>query len=179
MQCVDRRFCLPLSLNRILHGLGDSLTSMAEVCRERSVITFEPDDCVVIFAASFQRCRQSMASKGMAGRNTSKQAPALGLEWHRMSPPCCSIIPLDVASPKAVPSPNVFDVKNGSKMLACRAAGIPWPVSCTRILTKSAASFHNAESTDTGDSFNSAAHTLAVLNVCHSSMLFDSCEVTG
>src|SRR3990172_4421663 len=52
-----------------------------------------------------------------------------------IEPPCCSIIPWQIASPSPVPLPTPLVVKKGSRTLARCSGGIPDPVSWTRIST--------------------------------------------
>ena len=86
-------------------------------------------------------CRAPRASCGKArrgatpstsGSRTSKLAPRAGALPSRIEPPWDSTMPYATASPRPVPFPRGFVVKNGSKMRSRSASSTPIPVSVTR-----------------------------------------------
>jgi PAS domain S-box-containing protein len=68
---------------------------------------------------------------GAAGRATRSVVPPVLELSTSMSPPSASTMFRQMESPRPVPTPCGFVVKNGSKMRSATSGGIPAPVSCT------------------------------------------------
>jgi hypothetical protein len=68
-----------------------------------------------------------------AGRYTVNVEPLPGVETTSIHPPCSRTMPHVTLSPRPVPSPTSFVVKNGSKIRSRVASSIPVPVSWTSI----------------------------------------------
>ena len=78
----------------------------------------------------------SSAWRAVAGGVTSGSSirnvvPPPGPIATEMLPPCSSMMPRQSDSPRPVPSPGAFVVKNGSKILPWISGGMPGPVSAT------------------------------------------------
>ena len=70
---------------------------------------------------------------GARGSVSSNAAPPSRDDFSVSRPPCASARPREIDSPMPVPTPCGFVVKNGSKICAAMASGMPGPLSATTI----------------------------------------------
>ena len=81
------------------------------------------------------RCRAACPPSPAARR--TNDAPAPGVDCTRCGPPCSCTIAYATVSPRPVPLPTSFVVKNGSKIFRCTSSGTPGPSSFTSSSTAS------------------------------------------
>src|SRR5262249_8988206 len=126
---------LPDPLERVrrrLRGVDlDPLRAEADRRRqrleERDVVVDEQDPRLV------HRSGSSGLSPPEAGTSTMNVAPPPGVGESEISPPCSLTMLYVIESPRPVPVPTSFVVKNGSKTREAMSAGIPGPVSWNTI----------------------------------------------
>ena len=69
----------------------------------------------------------------MGSRTSKRVRPGWLSTW--IVPPCFSTMRAQMLSPKPVPSPFAFVVKNGSKMRSAASTGMPGPLSSIATIT--------------------------------------------
>src|SRR5262249_40230363 len=115
-----------------------------------------PDDRLVILVAVVDEQERGQPAVHVSlpglGNPTKKVVPSPGSDWSQIRPPCRSTIFRAMVTPTPVPPPYAVRPCNRRKiwkMLSKRLAGMPMPLSRTKITATSASDWLASEPTST------------------------------